>query len=77
MPSTRLHESLEYLNRATVSSIEVDTWVSRTYINAMKQPDLWWELMQPKFLCLKKEEYLKLCQDHRGKMLLSQNGFML
>jgi len=36
MPSTRLCESLEYLNRATISSIEVDTWVPRTYIEAMK-----------------------------------------
>jgi len=36
MPSTCLCESLEYLNRATVSSIEVDTWVPRTYIEAIK-----------------------------------------
>jgi len=27
MPSTYLHESLKYLNRATINSIEVDTWV--------------------------------------------------
>jgi len=40
MPSTHFYESLEYLNRATISSIEVDTWVPRTYIEAMKQPDL-------------------------------------
>jgi len=77
MPSTCLCESLEYLNRATISSIEVDTWVPRTYIEAMKQPDLWWEPMATKISMLKKEEYLKLCQDHRGKMLLGQNGFML
>jgi len=60
MSSTCLRKSLEYLNRATVSSIEVDTWVPRTYIEAMKQPDLWWEPMATKISMLKER---RVCQN--------------
>jgi len=67
MPSTRLHESLEYLNRATISSIEVDTWVPRTYIEAMKQPDLWWEPIATEISMLKEREVFELVPRPQGK----------
>jgi len=67
MPSTCLRESLEYLNRATISSIEVNTWVSRTYIEAMKQPDLWWEPMATKISILKERGVFEVVSRPQGK----------
>lgn len=54
-PSTRMKESLEYLQRtsAHVALTDSDVWIPRTYKEAMKRPDLWLPPMSKELEMLK------------------------
>lgn len=43
--STRLKESMEYLQRTSAHVASDDTWLPKSYREAMTRPDLWWEPM--------------------------------
>jgi len=40
-PTTWLQESTEYMNRPMVNHILDDSWIPRTFKEAMRRPDLW------------------------------------
>jgi len=52
-PSSWLRESYKYLNRPHIFLADTKTWVPRTYYEAMRQPELWWEPMVKKYEMLK------------------------
>ena len=51
--SNRLIESQEYLSRPHTFSVDTDIWIPRTFNEAMRKPELWWELMVKEFEILK------------------------
>jgi len=55
-PSTRLQESLEYLNRPIANNVESENWIPRTFKEAMRRPDLWWEPMTTEIGILKAKD---------------------
>jgi len=40
-PLNRLMESQEYLSRPHTFSVDIDTWIPRTFNKAMRKPELW------------------------------------
>ena len=59
-PTTRLQESTKYINRPIVNNVEDDNWIPRTFKEAMKRPDLWWEPMAAEIAMLKAREVFEI-----------------
>ena len=51
--TNRLIESREYLSQPHTFAVDTDTWIPKTFNEAMKKPDLWWEPMVKEFEILK------------------------
>ena len=66
-PSSQLIESREYLNRPSVFATNTDTWVPKTFYEAMKRPDLWWSPMVQEFEMLKERAVFELVPRPIGK----------
>ena len=52
-PSTRLKELHEYLSRPQTFLTDTEAWIPKSYNEAMRRPDLWWEPMVQEFEMLK------------------------
>ena len=59
-PTTQLQESTGYMNRPMVNHIIDDNWIPRTFKEAMRRPDLWWEPMATKIAMLKAREVFEV-----------------
>jgi len=66
-PSNRLIESCEYLNRSHAFTTDTNKWTPKTYTEAMRRPDLWWEPMVKEFEILKEQEVFELVPRPLGK----------
>ena len=66
-PSNRLMESQEYLSRPHIFSVDTDTWIPRTFNEAMRKPELWWEPMVKEFEMLKERGVFELIQRPANK----------
>ena len=69
-PSTRLRESHEYLNQPCTFIADIDSWVPKTFNNAMKRLDLWWEPMMKEFEMLKEQGIFELVPRPEGKNVI-------
>ena len=66
-PSNRLMESREYLSWPHTFSVDTDTWIPKTFNEAMRKPELWWELMVKEFKMLKERGVFELIQRPTNK----------
>ncbi|KAF7762374.1 hypothetical protein Agabi119p4_8967 [Agaricus bisporus var. burnettii] len=73
-PSRKMRESLEYLNRtranvvvASADYIDEEMRIPRTYIEAMRRPDLWYEPMVKELYAMKDKGVYRLVPRPQGK----------
>jgi len=71
-PSNQLKESLEYLSRpvSNTADTNLDTWTPKTYKDAMKRPDLWWEPMEHELEMLKEKGVFEVVPRPQGKNVI-------
>jgi len=58
------------LNRPVLNNIENETWISRTYHEAMRQPNLWWEPMATEIAILKARDVYKVVPRPIGRNVI-------
>jgi len=69
-PSTHLQESIKYLNRPIANNIKSENWIPRTFKEAMRQPDLWWEPMAAEIAMLKAREVYEIVPRPVGRNIV-------
>jgi len=66
-PSTKLKDSIEYLQQPFTYLVHSNTKVPRTYQEAMKMPNLWLELMSKEIEVLKAKDVFEVVQRPKNK----------
>jgi len=61
-PTNQLIESREYLSQPHTFAVDTDTWIPKTFNEAMKKPHFWWEPMVKEFEMLKERGVFELVQ---------------
>ena len=77
IPSRQLQELQEYLSRPSAYNVNTDTWIPKTYREAMKKANLWWEPMAKEIKMLKQQNVFTIVPRPVVKMLLGQSGCLL
>jgi len=69
-PLNQLMESQEYLSQPHTFSVNTNTWIPRTFNEAMRKPELWWEPMVKEFEMLKEQDVFELIQCLENKNIV-------